>query len=57
MSKGTDDSRRSSKKYKRRRKILFWILIPVMCLVLAGVGYGTYLLVKQNSQQITLMIM
>lgn len=24
-------------------KILFWILIPVMCLVLAGVGYGTYL--------------
>ncbi|EAK8457021.1 LytR family transcriptional regulator, partial [Listeria monocytogenes] len=46
MSKGTDDSRRSSKKYKRRRKILFWILIPVMCLVLAGVGYGTYLFSK-----------
>lgn len=27
-------------------KILFWILIPVMCLVLAGVGYGTYLFSK-----------
>ncbi|AHI56943.1 LCP family protein [Listeria ivanovii] len=46
MNKGTDDSRKSSKKYKRRRKILFWILIPIMCLVLAGVGYGTYLFSK-----------
>lgn len=46
MSKGIDDSWRSSKKYKCRRKILFWILIFVMCLVFVGVGYGIYFFSK-----------
>ncbi|WP_163655010.1 LCP family protein [Listeria sp. PSOL-1] len=33
-------------KYKRRRTILYWILIPVMACILLGVGYGTYLFSK-----------
>lgn len=45
MENGFNGRNRAS-KYKRRRRILYWILIPFLLLILVGVGYGTYLFSK-----------
>ncbi|MBC1398491.1 LCP family protein [Listeria fleischmannii] len=45
MDNGFNGRQRAS-KYKRRRRILYWILIPIMLLILVGVGYGTFLFSK-----------
>ncbi|EFI84772.1 LCP family protein [Listeria grayi] len=45
MTKQPKD-RSALRKYKKRRRVLYWVLIPLMVIVLSGVGYGTYLFAK-----------
>ncbi|WP_099222596.1 LCP family protein [Listeria costaricensis] len=45
MKNGRYNNERAA-KYKKRRRILYWILIPILVLILGGIGYGTYLFSK-----------
>lgn len=45
MAKHQKD-RAAMRKYKKRRRVLYWVFIPLMIIVLCGVAYGTVLFVK-----------